>query len=432
MSINYRVVRLAGLHSPDAEGQVLQAVPAFKKLSYQDQMAELFKLRFVYSDAFSRSMRALGHDAYDIVWDFEVVQRQWAQEHDVDCREENWQSTVLLEQIKALRPDVVYFQGTELAAPGRVSGIKWGINWPSVLAKEVPGIRLIAMYSGFPSRVDRLKGVDILFSSPPDVCQHYEKQGIKPILCYHAFDKEVLQDLSGVDDGKEIGAPKQFTFVGSARAPESRYWLLRQLLARRNLHAWVDEFSDASQKISGLGKFLNFMSDVGREWCHRSSSDELGRECKGVFGAMIRNGSIRRRVDRFLRARNLTELFPGQCHDAVRGLDYYQTIQNSLITFNRHTDYVSDSVGNMRMFEATGVGTCLLTDAGSNLGDLFLDDYEVVSYRSIDEAIEKSKFLIENDDERAAIAMRGQARTLRHHTTRNRCELIDEVIRAVI
>ena len=147
---------------------------------------------------------------------------------------------------------------------------------------------------------------------------------------------------------------------------------------------------------------------------------------------MIRNGSIRRRVDRFLRARNLAELFPGQCHDAVRGLDYYQTIQNSLITFNRHTDYVSDSVGNMRMFEATGVGTCLLTDAGSNLGDLFLDDYEVVSYRSIDEAIEKSKFLIENDDERTAIAMRGQARTLRHHATNNRCELIDEVIRAVI
>ena len=80
------------------------------------------------------------------------------------------------------------------------------------------------------------------------------------------------------------------------------------------------------------------------------------------------------------------------------------------------------------MFEATGVGACLLTDAGSNLGDLFLDDYEVVTYRSIDEAIEKSKFLIENDDERRAIAMRGQARTLRHHTIRNRCELIDEVI----
>ena len=140
MSRSYRVVRLAGLHTPDAEQQVLQAVPALRELSYHDQMDELFKLRFVYSDAFSRAMRQLGHDAYDIVWDFELVQRQWAQEHDVDCREENWQSTVLLEQIKALRPDVVYFQGTELAIPGRVSKTIKGLNWPSVLAEEIPAI----------------------------------------------------------------------------------------------------------------------------------------------------------------------------------------------------------------------------------------------------------------------------------------------------
>ena len=427
MSRSYRVVRLAGLHTPDAEQQVLQAVPAFRELSYHDQMVELFKLRFVYSDAFSRAMRQLGHDAYDIVWDFELVQRQWAQEHDVDCREENWQSAVLLEQIKALRPDVVYFQGTELAIPGRVSKTIKGLNWPSVLAEEIPAIKLIAMYSGFPSRVDRLKGVDLLFSGPPHVCEHYQKQGIKPILCYHAFDKEVLQDLSEVVTSEKAIIPRQFTFVGSARAPESRYWILRQLLAHGKLQAWVDEFAELDKR-SSWSKFLNSMGDAGREWCHKSSSDELGRECKGVFGAIIRNGHVRQRVDRFLRARSLADLFPGQCHDAVRGLDYYQTIQNSLITFNRHTDYVSDSVGNMRMFEATGVGACLLTDAGSNLGDLFLDDYEVVTYRSIDEAIEKSKFLIENDDERRAIALRGQARTLRHHTIRNRCELIDEVI----
>jgi hypothetical protein len=394
-------------------------------------MVELFKLRFVYSDAFSRAMRQLGHDAYDIVWDFELVQRQWAHEHDVDCQVENWQSTVLLEQIKALRPDVVYFQGTELAVPGRVNKARKGLNWPSMLADGVPAIKLIAMYSGFPSRVDRLKGVDLLFSGPPDVCHHYQKQGIKPILCYHAFDQEVLQDLSELVTSEKTSTPTQFTFVGSARAPESRYWFLRQLLARGKLQAWVDEFPESDRR-SSLGKFLNSMGDVGREWCHKSSSDELGRECKGIFGAMIRNGSVRRRVDRFLKARSLAELFPGQCHNAVRGLDYYQIIQNSLVTFNRHTDYVSDSVGNMRMFEATGVGACLVTDAGSNLGDLFLDDYEVVTYRSIDEAIEKSKFLIENEDERQAIAMRGQARTLRDHTIRNRCELIDEAIQLAL
>ena len=432
MSRNYRIVRLAGLHTPEADRHILQAVPVFKELSYHDQMEELFKLRYVYSDSFSRAMRQLGHDAYDIVWDFDLVQRQWAQEHDVDCQSENWQSTVLLEQIKALRPDVVYFQGTELAIPGRVSKTRNSLNWLSVLSGEVPSIKLIAMYSGFPSRSDRLNGVDLLFSGPPDVCKHYKQQGFQPILCYHAFDEEVLKDLSDVAISKEEEVTtRQLTFVGSARAPESRYWILRQLLAGGNLQAWVDE-PDVFHHQGDRSRILESLADGGRVWCHKVTTDKLGREGQGLFGKIIQKHSIRRQVDRFLKAKTLAELFPGQCHDAVLGLDYYQTIQNSLITFNRHTDYVSDSVGNMRMFEATGVGACLLTDAGSNLGDLFLEDYEVATYCSIDEAIEKSKFLIENEDKRKELAMKGQARTLRDHTTRNRCDLIDEVIQSAI
>ena len=82
------------------------------------------------------------------------------------------------------------------------------------------------------------------------------------------------------------------------------------------------------------------------------------------------------------------------------------------------------------MFEATGVGTCLLTDTGWNMKDLYEPDNEVVTYTSVDEAIEKVNYLLENENERASIANAGQKKTLSSHTIFHRCQLIDEVFQS--
>jgi spore maturation protein CgeB len=81
------------------------------------------------------------------------------------------------------------------------------------------------------------------------------------------------------------------------------------------------------------------------------------------------------------------------------------------------------------MFEATGVGTCLLTDWKEHIADLFEPDEEVVTYKSAEECIEKAKWLLENPAERERIAKAGQKRTLRDHTFENRVELFDAIIK---
>ena len=81
---------------------------------------------------------------------------------------------------------------------------------------------------------------------------------------------------------------------------------------------------------------------------------------------------------------NLSELYSDRCFAPVAGIDMYTLLHQSRLTFNKHTDQAGNCVGNMRMFEATGVGTCLLTDTGNNLPDLFEEDREVVTYRTID------------------------------------------------
>ena len=69
----------------------------------------------------------------------------------------------------------------------------------------------------------------------------------------------------------------------------------------------------------------------------------------------------------------------------------------------------------MRLFEATGVGSLLLTDAKSNLSELFEPGLEVVTYASADELVERARHFLAHEPERQAIASAGQARTLREH-----------------
>ncbi len=83
----------------------------------------------------------------------------------------------------------------------------------------------------------------------------------------------------------------------------------------------------------------------------------------------------------------------------------------------------------MRLYEATGVGTCLLTDWKENLSELFDPGREVVTYKNTDEAIEKVRYLLDHESERTAIAAAGQRRTLRDHTANQRAGAFAEIIR---
>ncbi len=49
----------------------------------------------------------------------------------------------------------------------------------------------------------------------------------------------------------------------------------------------------------------------------------------------------------------------------------YQVLRRSRITLNSHIDLAGREAGNMRLFEATGVGAFLLTDFKDNLHTLF-------------------------------------------------------------
>lgn len=106
----------------------------------------------------------------------------------------------------------------------------------------------------------------------------------------------------------------------------------------------------------------------------------------------------------------------------VWGPDMYRALARSNMTLNRHINVAENNANNMRLYEATGVGSMLITDIKDNLGELFEVGREVVAYSSPQEASEIIRYYIDHPAEAQAIAAAGQARTLREHTYRHRME----------
>ncbi|QWD94874.1 glycosyltransferase family 1 protein [Polynucleobacter sp. MG-Unter2-18] len=103
-------------------------------------------------------------------------------------------------------------------------------------------------------------------------------------------------------------------------------------------------------------------------------------------------------------------------HGEVWGLDMYRALARSRITMNRHISAAENNANNMRLYEATGVGTLLLTDRKDNLGELFEIGKEVLAYESPEEAASIISHYLNHPAEAAVIARAGQARTLSEHS----------------
>jgi spore maturation protein CgeB len=102
------------------------------------------------------------------------------------------------------------------------------------------------------------------------------------------------------------------------------------------------------------------------------------------------------------------------------GTQMYRVLACSRISVNYHIELSGSYANNMRLYETTGVGTLLVTDWKQNLHEMFEPGAEVVAYRTPQECVEKIRYLLEHEEERAQIARAGQARTLREHTYRSR------------
>lgn len=129
-----------------------------------------------------------------------------------------------------------------------------------------------------------------------------------------------------------------------------------------------------------------------------------------------------------LRGRTPWSPLRARYHGEAWGIDMFRILASSRIVLNRHITDARQYANNMRLYEATGVGSLLVTDAKQNLADLFEPGREVVSYRSGNDLVDQVRVYLSDEDARREIAAAGQARTLRDHTYAVRMSELAEIL----
>ena len=213
---------------------------------------------------------------------------------------------------------------------------------------------------------DRLRRFDLVLTSFPHFVERFRALGVDSEYFRIGFDPRILDDLDATPPTRDV------VFVGS----------LNRLRHRRGNAT----FNRAARKVP-----IEFWGYDLRGWPPWS------------------------RIRRAYRGE-------------AWGLDMYRLLHDARISLNRHIAEAAGHANNMRLYEATGVGSLLLTDEGSNLTELFEPGREVVTYAGVNDLIEKARHYLDRDDERRAIAAAGQARTLRDHTYEVRMRELAELL----
>jgi hypothetical protein len=87
--------------------------------------------------------------------------------------------------------------------------------------------------------------------------------------------------------------------------------------------------------------------------------------------------------------------------------------QRAKIGFNVHWN--EHGLGNQRLYYLPANGVMQISDSRQYMGRVFEVDKEVVSYRGVDELIEKIRYYLEYEDERKEIALNGYRRVVKDY-----------------
>jgi hypothetical protein len=366
--------------------------PGLENEPYAAQMAARNASLFGVADFYSRNFASLGHVAADIHVNNPWMQAAWAREHGLAV--------------------------TEPPPPGAPAARDAVPGWlQRAAAPFKPMLRPLARKVGLSPRLDA-EAENILLA---------QIEEFKPDLVLN-------QDLFHVDTRlarriKEIGRP---ILVGQVGISPSR----------------GEDWSVYDLMISQMAAVADFFRAHGTraEVVHLAFEPGIldvlppppPRELDVTFvGAVSVDHQLRvaqleavaRRYDLKLFGSGLHSLPASsplhRCYQGeVWGVEMYQALRASRVTLNSHIDAAGAEAGNMRLFEATGVGCFLLTDFKDNLHTLFEPETEVAVWRSVDDCLAKIERYLGDGEQRTIIASRGQARTLERHTYRRRVEQI--------
>ena len=373
--------------------------PGTNELSYDDHYNLLMNDTTEFAGSYTRNFRKLGIDARCVIVNDIVLQSKWKSEN---CIKTEKNSDILFEQTNYFKPDVLWIEDLSFLNE----------DWFRNIRNKVRSVRRIIVYHCAPyskNTLEKMRTVDFIITCTPGLKTGFESEGLRSYLVYHGFDSDLLTRLNSINDRPNLNLVFSGSLITGSSFHNSRISLIESIL-KEDIDLALYVTLEKEYKIKAK-QFIYFLRSLSKKLKMERFTDlipffEYGQSpVTGYSDELIRSN-----------------------HRPLYGIDMYNLFNMARIVLNIHIGVAGEYAGNMRLFEVTGVGSCLLTDKKRNLKDLFDVDKEVVVYDSQEDCIEKVKWLLENENQRKEIALLGQKKTLESHKVEDRCKSIIEII----
>jgi hypothetical protein len=357
--------------------------PRLAQQTSRQQLQAIYETGFGRADFLPLNLRKVGHEVDQFIVNAQPIQIKWAAENGLRIKTER---STLLKVQQRLKREV-----NRLRSAPRIPGMnvpQWELEVVEAQARAFkPDVIFICDVLYLPAHFHRtLKEYTRLLVGEM-------AYPIPPALDLGPFDLIVSAAPHFVDRLRKAGARSEMLRLGFEQTV-------------------LDRLGNQPKDVE-----LAFIGSVGKDHQQRLELlEELSRKAPlSCWGAGVEGLP----PDSPLRGRVKPPLW---------GYDMYRQLQRSKIALNIHIDMAEQFAANMRLYEATGVGTMLLTDWKTNLHELFELGTEVVAYGSIEECVELVNHYLAHDSEREAIAEAGQKRTLCEHSYYHRMQELTEIL----
>jgi spore maturation protein CgeB len=361
------------------------------------QLADIEKSIFASGvgggDALTYNLIKNGRYCIDIVSGNKVVKNAWIRENGGELEDYN-ESKVLIERIRSAKPEIVILDGAhkfasvELAAIRAIDGVRWIIGTAGV---DISGDPVLSNLDGF-------------ITCMKDQAKTFSEQGLPSYFVPHAFDERILEQVG------DTGGRKGFVFTGHFVPGNHMHAYRQQLVSELILRTPLKVYGLSGTQNLGQAVFAAARSYAGFT---------LGKALQLVpkmFGGSTIASKARRAATWGIPPFSWSPRLQSAAAPAVYGLDMYRLMAKSRLALNIHAGVAGPYAANYRMFEATGMGACLLTDWKSDLNEFWEIGSEVLAYRNVKEATAIANEVMASPTLAEEIGRAGHARTLRNHT----------------
>ena len=352
-----------------------------KKDTYEKILAFVFDQKYSVSNNISEELVKKDYLCTELIYNFKTLQNKWLKQYG----NKNLKDEVIFQQIKFYNPDVLFIGDVNLLDEKFINKIR-----------NIKKIRLVLCFHCAPISkkiYNNLKYADIVIT-----CTKGYKDKISNKLTKETF---LMQHAFKVNENLDFTKKRDIdvSFLGS-------------LFLNNKLH------------LSRVDIIYNLIKNFDNSYVAVNFSKYFLAELILLILDSVIKFTFIKKMKIFYKIIYIF-LFSKK---PLFGKDMLNILKKSKILINKHIED-TEYAGNMRLFEATGCGSMLITDYKKDLENLFVLDDEIIVFNSNDELFDLINYYLKNDKIRLKIAKNGFKKTFDVHNYYNRVSTLDKLIK---